>query len=65
VSFALYRLDSKVLAFQLKHGEAKVLLTDTEHSAVMEGALKILDQEGFPRSAHSTYRTTHMIACLP
>lgn len=54
MSFALYRLDSKVLAFQLKHGEAKVLLTDTEHSAVMEGALKILDQEGFPRSAHFT-----------
>lgn len=40
-----------MLAFQLKHGESKVLLTDTEHSGVMEAALKILEEQGLPRSA--------------
>ena len=33
------RLDAKVIAFILDHGEARVLITDTEFSAVIEEAL--------------------------
>jgi len=33
------RLDAEAIAFMLKHGEAKVLLTDKEFSATIEGAL--------------------------
>ena len=36
------RLDAEALAFMLAHGEAKVLITDTEFSAVISKALKIL-----------------------
>jgi len=43
------RLDAAVIAFQLMHGEAKVLITDAEHSEVVEDALRILDGKGHPR----------------
>ncbi|MCG8383594.1 MAG: acyl-CoA synthetase [Gammaproteobacteria bacterium] len=36
------RLDAKVLAFILEHGEAKVLLTDREFSSVMREALSLM-----------------------
>ncbi|HZP91541.1 MAG TPA: acyl-CoA synthetase [Burkholderiales bacterium] len=36
------RLDAEALAFMLSHGEAKVLLTDTEFSAVISKALAML-----------------------
>ena len=39
------RLDSEAVAFMLKHGEAKVLVTDTEYSSTVAGALKKLDRE--------------------
>jgi fatty-acyl-CoA synthase len=34
------RLDADALAFMLDHGEAKVLITDTEFATVIEGALR-------------------------
>jgi fatty-acyl-CoA synthase len=34
------RLDADALAFMLDHGEAKVLVTDTEYAPVIEGALR-------------------------
>ncbi|MEY2632196.1 MAG: hypothetical protein RIR00_850 [Pseudomonadota bacterium] len=37
------RLDAEAIAFMLKHGEAKVLITDPEFSPVVEGALALLD----------------------
>jgi fatty-acyl-CoA synthase len=37
------RLDAEAIAFMLSHGEAKVLLTDREFSAVIGKALKLLD----------------------
>ena len=37
------RLDAEALAFMLMHGEAKVLITDPEFSAVIKGALALLD----------------------
>ncbi len=37
-----YRLDASTIAFILAHGEAKVLLTDTEYSPVIQEALEIL-----------------------
>ncbi|KAM3568621.1 hypothetical protein VYU27_009257, partial [Nannochloropsis oceanica] len=43
------RLDAPIIAFQLRHGESKVLITDTEHSAIVEAALQILDKEGVSR----------------
>src|SRR5207244_11007056 len=33
------RLDGEAIAFMLQHGEAKVLITDTEFSATIESAL--------------------------
>ncbi len=36
------RLDAEAIAFMLQHGEAKVLLTDREYSAVVEKALALL-----------------------
>ncbi len=43
------RLDPPIVAFQLKHGDCKVLITDTEHSETVEAALQILDDEGVKR----------------
>ena len=39
------RLDAKTLAFILDHGEAKVLITDTEFSLVIKDALQICKRE--------------------
>ena len=39
------RLDAKTLAFILDHGEAKVLITDTEFSPVIKDALRMCDQD--------------------
>src|SRR5574343_939377 len=36
------RLDAEAIAFQLQHGEAKVLLTDPEFATVIKGALDLL-----------------------
>src|SRR5207247_6776850 len=38
------RLDAETIAFILGHGEAKVLLTDTEFSPVIGKALKLLER---------------------
>jgi fatty-acyl-CoA synthase len=37
------RLDADVIAFQLRHGQAKILFTDCEFSATIEAALDQLD----------------------
>src|SRR5438876_2282215 len=39
------RLDAEAIAFMLKHGEAKVLLTDTEFSPTIDAALGELDRK--------------------
>jgi fatty-acyl-CoA synthase len=39
------RLDAEAIAFQLKHGNAKVLLTDPEFSSTVLAALKMLDEK--------------------
>src|SRR5712691_11874379 len=39
------RLDAETIAFILRHGEAKVLITDTEFSPVIGPALALLDQK--------------------
>jgi len=39
------RLDAETIAFILKHGEAKVLITDTEFSPVIGPALALLEQK--------------------
>src|SRR6266851_4406397 len=39
------RLDAETIAFILKHGEAKVLITDTEFSPVVKEALTRLDEK--------------------
>jgi fatty-acyl-CoA synthase len=39
------RLDAEAIAFMLNHGEAKVLVTDREFSATVEGALKRLGRK--------------------
>ncbi|HEV7412453.1 MAG TPA: acyl-CoA synthetase [Casimicrobiaceae bacterium] len=39
------RLDAEAIAFMLGHGEAKVLLTDTEFAPVVGAALQKLDQK--------------------
>ena len=39
------RLDAEAIAFQLKHGGARVLLTDREFSATIQAALAKLDHE--------------------
>src|SRR6476646_6747617 len=38
------RLDAETIAFQLQHGEARVLITDREFSATIEQALTLLDE---------------------
>jgi len=40
-----YRLDAKTIAFILDHGEAKVVITDTEYAATMEEAIALLDRD--------------------
>ncbi len=40
-----YRLDAATIAFILEHGEAKVLITDTEFSGVIKEALKQLKRK--------------------
>ncbi|MBN42230.1 MAG: acyl-CoA synthetase [Alphaproteobacteria bacterium] len=40
-----YRLDAKAIAFILDHGEAKVLLTDTEFAPIIKEALKLAKVE--------------------
>ncbi len=40
-----YRLDAATIAFILEHGEAKVLITDTEFSPVIKDALKQLKKK--------------------
>jgi fatty-acyl-CoA synthase len=39
------RLDAQAIAFQLRHGGAKALLTDREFSPVIEAALALLDDK--------------------
>ena len=39
------RLDTEAIAFMLDHGGAKVLITDTEYSAVVEQALKLVKKK--------------------
>ncbi|MGB8338176.1 MAG: acyl-CoA synthetase [Burkholderiales bacterium] len=39
------RLDAEAIAFMLQHGEAKVLFTDREFSAVIEKALQLLNRK--------------------
>ncbi|HXT79444.1 MAG TPA: AMP-binding protein, partial [Acetobacteraceae bacterium] len=38
------RLDAETIAFMLRHGEAKVLITDREFSPVVEKALSLLEK---------------------
>ena len=38
------RLDAEAIAFQLAHGEAKVLITDREFSGTVQGALALLER---------------------
>ena len=39
------RLDAETIAFMLRHGGAKVLITDREFSPVIEAALALLDDK--------------------
>jgi fatty-acyl-CoA synthase len=39
------RLDAEAIAFMLKHGEAKVLITDTEFAPTVKAALRKLERE--------------------
>jgi fatty-acyl-CoA synthase len=39
------RLDAEAIAFQLRHGNAKVLLTDPEFSSTVSTALEMLDEK--------------------
>ena len=39
------RLDAEAIAFQLRHGNAKVLLTDPEFSSTVSAALEMLDEK--------------------
>ncbi len=39
------RLDAAAIAFMLRHGDAKVLVTDTEYADVVEAALALLDDK--------------------
>src|SRR5206468_10012222 len=38
------RLDAEAIAFQLAHGEAKVLITDREFSATIQRALQLMER---------------------
>jgi fatty-acyl-CoA synthase len=40
------RLDAAALAFCLNHGEARVLITDTEFAPAVKGALEVLKSQG-------------------
>jgi fatty-acyl-CoA synthase len=40
-----FRLDAETIAFILKHGEAKILITDTEFSSTIGRALALLDKK--------------------
>ena len=48
------RLDAEAIAFMLEHGEAKVLVTDTEFSPTIEKALALLAQRSRSSSTSST-----------
>lgn len=37
------RLDAKIIAFQLEHGESKLLITDTEFAPVVREALELME----------------------
>ena len=39
------RLDAAAIAFMLRHGEARVLITDTEFAPVIEGALARIEEQ--------------------
>src|SRR5262245_31696860 len=39
-----YRLDAETIAFILGHGEAKILITDTEFAPVVEKALGLMEK---------------------
>ena len=39
-----YRLDAETIAFILGHGEAKILITDTEFAPVIEKALALMEK---------------------
>ena len=39
------RLDAEIIAFQLQHGGASVLITDREFSATIKAALELVDQD--------------------
>jgi fatty-acyl-CoA synthase len=39
------RLDAEAIAFQLRHGAAKALITDREFSPIIEAALRLLDDK--------------------
>ncbi len=41
------RLDAKAIAYMLEHGEATVLITDTEYSATIAEALELLEHPPF------------------
>ena len=66
------RLDAETIAFMLRHGGAKVLITDREFSATVEKALALLrrkplvididDPECRMASASARWTTRH---CLP
>ncbi len=43
------RLDAATIAFTLRHGEARIVLTDREYSATMSDALDRLEQSGAPK----------------
>ena len=62
------RLDAETIAFMLRHGGAKVLITDGEFAPVVEPALALLetrplvidiDDPAFPRPASASARS-HM-----
>ncbi|MCX4148759.1 MULTISPECIES: AMP-binding protein [Paraburkholderia] len=38
------RLDAEAIGFMLQHGEAKVVITDREYSAIMEHALPMIEE---------------------
>ncbi len=50
------RLDAEAIAFMLKHGEAKVLITDTEFSATVAGRA-VAARHGHARSSTSSIRS--------
>ena len=57
-----YRLDARIIAFILAHGEAKVLITDREFSATIEAALAAA-RPASRSSSTSTIRFTRAARC--